>query len=253
MLAHEAQEKAIEDILKKYDGNMARVILEVQRLMNKHFMETSVTAATSLQFDVAFNRILQESGYYALVNEMVDKDYNELFGLIKEGFAEGGFAITYTAEDLTLVQALKSIQSNKFSVVGSTAGTTLRENLYRYSLSNYTVDQMAAQIATDFAGTNMVRYSNTLARTAISEYQQSVIDIESEGLDGVWLYVGVDDGATRDFCHCVLKQNAYYDSDTKNRIESDPKRKYNCRHRLRMVTEDYAKSAGFTFKSSSSC
>ena len=253
MLGHEAQQKAVEDILKKFEGDMARVILEIQHCMNEYFMENNITAATSLQFDVAFSRILQESGYYALVNEMVDKDYNELFSLIQSGFKSGGFDIAYTAEDLTLVQALKAIQTNKFSVVGSTAGTTLRENLYRYSLSNYTVDQMAAQIATDFEGTNMAKYSNTLARTAIGEYQQSVIDIEAEGLDGVWLYVGVDDGKTRDFCHCVLKQKAYYDTDTKNKIESDPKRKYNCRHRLRMVTEDYAKSAGFTFKSSSSC
>lgn len=253
MLTHEAQQKAIEDILKKFEGNMSRVILEVQRLLNKYIIENGVTPANSLAFDVAFNNILQEAGYYSLVNQMVDKDYNELFALIKDGFKSGGFDIAYTADDLKLVQALKAIQVNKFSVVGSTASSTLRENLYRYSLSDYTVDQMAAQIATDFKGTNMVKYSNTLARTAVSEYQQSVIDIEADGLDGVWLYVGVDDGATRDFCHCVLKQNAYFDTATKNKIESDPKRKYNCRHRLRMVTEDYAKAQGFTSKSSISC
>ena len=253
MLGHEEQQKAVEEIISKFNGNMAVVIAEIQRLINRYFMENNISPADALNFDVIFNQILQEAGYYTLVNEMVDKDYNELFSLIKSGFKEGGFDITYTADDLTLVQALKNVQSNNFSVIGSSAATSLRENLYRYSLSDFTVDQMASQIAEDFKGTNVARHSTTLARTAIAEYQQAVIDIEAKDLDGVWLYIGVDDSATRDFCHCVLKQNAYFDTATKNKIESDPKRKYNCRHRLRMVTEDYAKSEGYTFKSSISC
>lgn len=253
MLGHEEQQKAIEDILTKFNGNMAVVIAEVQRLINSYFMNNKMSAATALQFDVAMDAILQEAGYYSLVNQMVDSDYNELFGLISSGFKAGGFDITYTDEDLTLVQGLKAIQANKFSVIGANASYALRENLYRYALSDYTQEQMAAQIALDVKDTNMIKYSNTLARTAIGEYQQSVIDVEAKDLDGVWLYVGVQDGATRDFCNCVLHKNAYFDYDTKIRIERDTKRKYNCRHRLRMVTEDYAKSQGFKFMSSVSC
>ena len=253
MLGHERQQKAVEEIVKKFDGKMTKVIAEVQRLLNRYFMDTNINPRTSLQFDTVMNQILQEAGYYTLVNQMIDDDYNELFSLVQSGFKAGGFDITYTANDLQLVQALKRIQADKFSVVGSTAGTTLRENLYRYSLSDYTKDQMAAQIALDLEGTNLARHSGTLARTAIGEYQQSVIDIEAEDLDGVWLYVGVSDGKTRDFCQCVLNKKAYFDKATKNRIESDPKRKYNCRHRLRMVTKEYAENAGFKPMDSISC
>jgi len=253
MLGHESQQKAVEKIIKDFDGNMALIILKIEKLLNRYFMSNSITGATSLEFDIAFDTILKESGYYALVNNMVDKDYNILFGMVKDGFKKGGFAIEYTANDLKKVMALKALQENKFAVFGSTAGTALKENLYRYSLSDYSVEDMASQIATDFKGTNLARHSTTLARTTAAEFQQSIIDIESEGLDGVYLYVGVLDGVTRDFCSCVLRQKAYYNKDEKNKIQSDPKRKYNCRHRLRFVTEDYAKKQGYTKSTGLSC
>jgi len=253
MLGQDSQQKKIENIIKKFDGDMARVILEVERLTNKYLLTNNVTALTSLDFDIAFNDILQKSGYYTLIRNMVDEDFNVLFGMIKDGFKEGGFLIEYTKSDLEKVMALKALQTNKFSVLGSTAGTTLKENLYRYSLSDYSIDDMAKQIAIDFKGTNLAKHSTTLARTAAGEFQQSVIDIESEGLDGVYLYVGVLDGVTRDFCSCVLRQKSYYNKDQKNKIQSDSKRKYNCRHRLRMVTEEYAKGNGYKKSSGTSC
>jgi len=253
VLGQEAQQKEIEAVVKRFDGDMSRVVLEVEKLINRWFLSTNVTSLSSLEFNVYFEKILNESGYYALVNKMVNEDFNKLFPMMQEGMKLGGLFSTYTEEDLTRIMALKSVEINKFSVLASTAGTTLRDNLYKYTLSNFTIEDMAKQIASDFEGTNLARHSTTLANTVVGEMQQSSLDLLAEGLDGVYLYVGVNDGVTRDFCKCVLKEKAYYNDKQKNKIASDPKRKYNCRHRLRFVTEEYAKEQGYIKSNGAGC
>ena len=253
MLLHDEQQKAVEQILSSFDGRMSQVIAQIERLLNRYLLTTDISTTNALRFDVEFNKILQQSGYYDLVNKMIDSDYDELFGLISEGFNAGGLAISYTADDLSRVMALKALQANQFSVVGTTAGTSLRENLFKYVLSNYTLEDMQAKLIQDFQGTNLVRHSRTLANTAIKEFQESMIDIAAEGLGGVWLYVGVKDSKNRDFCRCVLDKNAYYDDKEKNKLKYDEERRFNCRHRFRMVTEDYAKVSGYTKSNGISC
>ena len=253
MLLHEEQQLAVEAILTSFDSDMARVIAEIEKLLNRYVLSGTIDTTSALSFDIAFNNILQEAGYYDLVNRMVDTDYDELFALITEGFKDGGLAMVYKADDLQRVMALKALQVNKFSVVGSTAGTSLRENIFKYALSNYTLEDMQSQIMEDFKGTNLVKYSKTLANTSIKEFQESMIDIGAEDLDGVWVYVGVKDSNNRDFCRCVLSKNAYYDDSEKNKLKYDKDRQYNCRHRFRMVTEDYAKASGYKKSTGASC
>ena len=253
MLRHDEQQKAIEGIIASFDGDMAKVISEIEKLLNRYMLNNPMSTTNALSFDIEFNRILQDAGYYDLVNRMIDSDYDKLFSLISEGFSAGGLVLSYTAEDLQRVMALKALQANQFTVVGSTAGTSLRENIYKYALSNYTAEDMQKQIIIDFKDTNMVKYSKTLANTSIKEFQESMIDIGAEGLDGVWLYVGVRDSNNRDFCRCVLNKEAYYDDKEKNKLKYNKDRRYNCRHRFRMVTEDYAKVSGFKKSTGISC
>lgn len=253
MLLHDKQQQEIDKIVSSFDGDMGNIVLEVERLLNRYMINNQTNTTNALKFDVEFNRILQESGYYDLVNRMIDTDYDKLFSLISEGFTAGGLALTYTADDLSRVMALKSLQANQFTIVGSTAGTTLRENIFKYALSNYTSEDMQKQIIADFKDTNLVKYSKTLANTSIKEFQESMIDIGAEGLDGVWLYVGVKDSSNRDFCRCILSKQSYYDDTEKNKLRYDPDRKYNCRHRFRMVTKEYAKKSGYTKSSGILC
>lgn len=161
--------------------------------------------------------------------------------------------MSYTAEDVKRVMALKALQSNQFTVVGSTAGSSLKQNLFKYVLSDYTVDDMQRQLIEDFKGTNLVKHSGTLANTSIKEFQESMIDIGAEGLDGVWVYVGVRDSNNRDFCRCVLDKNGYFNDADKNKLKYNADRRYNCRHRFRMVTEDYAVTSGFKKMKGASC
>lgn len=253
MLGQEDQQKEIEAIIKTFDGDMARIILEVEKLMARWFLTTNVTSLTSLEFNLAFEKALADSGYYTAVNKMVGEDFNALFPMIKEGLELGGVFSTYSTDDLARIMALKAVEVNKFSVLASTAGTTLRDNLYKYTLSDYTIEDMAKQIAIDFKGTNLSRHSTTLANTVVGEMQQSSLDLLAEGLDGVYLYVGVNDSVTRDYCKCILKEKEYYNSTQKNQVASDKRRQYNCRHRLRFVTEEYAKEQGYKKSNGTNC
>ncbi len=253
MLLHDEQQRAVEQILSSFDGQMSQIISEIERLLSRYLLTTPMSTTNALKFDIAFNNILQEAGYYNLVNRLVDTDYDQLFALITEGFSAGGLVMNYTAEDLKRVMALKALQVNQFTVVGSTAGTSLKENVFKYALSNFTVEDMTSKLMEDFKGTNLVKYSKTLANTAIKEFQESMIDIGAEGLTGVWVYVGVRDSQNRDFCRCVLDKKGYYDDATKNKLKYDKDRRYNCRHRFRMVTEDYATTSGYKKRTSASC
>jgi len=253
MLLHNKQQKAIEEILNSFDGDMVLVLKEIERLLNRYMLTKSMSTTNALKFDIEFNRILQESGYYNLVNKMIDTDYDEMFTLISEGFAAGGLVTAYTAEDLSRVMALKALQVDRFSLIGTTAGTTLKESLFKYALSNYTVEDMQAQILKDFQGTTLAKHSKTLANTSIKEFQESMIDIGAEGLNGVWVYIGVRDSINRDFCRCVLDKNQYYGDEEKNKLKDDEDRRFNCRHRFRMVTEEYAIKSGFKKSTRTSC
>ncbi len=209
MLGYEEQEKLIDNILNTFEGDMARIILEMERLIQRFMFNTNLSTKEILDFTIMFNEALVNTGYYEAVNKMVGSDYDKLLPLVIDSYKMGGFITAYTADDLTTVMALKVIESNKFSVMASSSATTLRDNLYRYSLGSFTKEDMTAQLIEDFRGTNISRYANTLANTAITEFNQAVVDTKAEGLDGVWVYIGIFDSVTRDYCKCILKKKHY--------------------------------------------
>lgn len=252
-LLHDEQQRLVEQILSSFDGRLSQVIAQIERLLNRYILSTDMSTTNALRFDIEFDRILAQAGYYDLVNKMIDTDYDEMFSLITEGFAVGGLATQFKPDDLSRVMALKALQSNQFSVLATTASETLKQNLYKYVLSNYTLEDMQRQLIVDLQGTNLVRHSKTLAVTSIKEFQESMIDISAEGLQGVWVYTGVRDNNNRDLCACILDKNGYFTEEQKNKLQYDPRRRYNCRHRFRMVSEDYAKESGYKKISSTSC
>lgn len=245
-LKQEEQQALIDEILKRLDGNIATAILDIEKLTEEILLRNGFNQTTALNFSELFNEALVDSGYYETINEFIDDDFDELFKLIRQGINEGGFDVSYNQDDLAKFTALKNLQLEQFTSLGVDAGRSLQQNLYKYVLSDFSLRDVRNQLLEDFKGTNLARYSTTLARTAIGDFQQSVIDVKAEGLDGVWLYVGVNDSETRDYCKCVLKQNHYYTTEQKNRIMNNKLREYNCRHRARIVSVEYAESKGFT-------
>lgn len=253
MLNHQEQQALVESILAKYEDNMALVMANVSRYIDRLLLTDGINEATALNFDVAFNRILTETGYFDAVNDFIDNDFDDMFELIKTGFAGGGFAVTYSQEDLEKFMALKSMQVDRFANLASMSGNEIKQNLYKYVLSDYSVEDIQKQIAIDLKGTPLERYHKTIARTSIKDFQEAVIDIKAQGIESVWLYIGVSDSKTRDFCNCILNKKMYFDDSAKSSMKSDPKRAYNCRHRFRPVSEEFAIENGYTKADGSVC
>lgn len=248
-------DKEIDDIMIKFSDDIDSIISEVSKLITKWMIDNDISKTTTLNFDIVVDEMLTKAGYYDKINQFIDEDYDKLYPMIQSNFALAGVVTTYTTIDLENIMALKALDRNKFSVLASTAGNSLRESLTKYAISNYSSEDIQSALVEEFKGTNLVRHSRTIADSSINQFHQSVINIKAEEFpDLVWYYSGADiDKVTRDYCECILKANHYYPKDVKLTMERNPKRKYNCRHRFRAVTEEYAKKEGLTWSDKVSC
>lgn len=200
-----------------------------------------------LEFDMAVQNILNESGYYDLINNFIDSSYDTNYENIVSLFESSGLSATFTELDAEMLKGIKDIDLNFFKKIGDDAAQGLKRDLYKYSLSGMDKRTMVANMTKSLEGTNLVNYSETYANTAISNYHQDIIDIKSEGVEGeVYIYRGGKDKKTRDFCRCVVNARKYYDKDESHKLKNDKRREYNCRHKVIPVSEEYAISNGYS-------
>ncbi len=235
-------DKEIDDIMIKFSDDIDSIISEVSSLITRWMIDNDISKTTALNFDIVVDEMLTRAGYYDKINQFIDEDYDKLYPMIQQSFALSGVVMTYTTVDLENIMALKALDKNKFSVLASTAGTSLRESLTKYAISNYDSIDIQNALVDEFQGTNLVRHSKTIADSSISQFHQSVMNIKAEEFpDLVWWYAGPNiDKVTREFCECIQKAKRYYTKAEKLTMERNPKRKYNCRHHFDPVTEEYA-------------
>lgn len=198
-----------------------------------------------LQFDYAFQQILNEAGYYELVNKFVDDAYDKNYKDILAIFEEGGLSVAYSAEDLRAIQELKELDIQTFRDIGNQAAVALQKDLYKYSLSNMTTKDLANSISESLSGTDLAKYSKTYAETSISNYNQAIINMKAQDTEGVWVYVGVNDKKTRHFCKRTLSANKFYDDSEKSKLENDKARRWNCRHQFLKISKESAIEQGY--------
>lgn len=198
-----------------------------------------------LKFDYAFQRVLQQAGYYDLVNKFIDEAYDRNYKDIIEAFEVGGLDVAYSREDLASIQELKSLDIQTFRDIGNQAAISLKKDLYKYSLSNMSIKDLTKNISESLAGTDLAKYSRTYAETSISNYNQAIINMKAQDADGVWVYVGVSDGKTRDFCRRTLKANKYYNDSDKSKLENAKERRWNCRHQFLKISKESAIEQGY--------
>lgn len=200
-----------------------------------------------LQFDFAFQRILQESGYYNLVNgfinESYDKNYNEIIAL----FEAGGLAATFSEADVTNIKAIKQLKLDFFRDVGNETASQLKRDLFKYSLSDLDSATMVQNMKDSLAGTNLVKHSSTYVDTGISNFIQDVIELKNKEFDHeAYIYTGArPDSKIRSFCECVIRQRKYYSESDAGRLRADKRREYNCRHFIIGVSVEYALQNGY--------
>lgn len=246
MLKHDEQQRLLEDILKRFDDDMKVTIANIERLINRELMNSGFTEASALKFDGIFNRALYDAGYFERVNEFIDNDFDEMYTLILSGINSSGLTASYTNDDLTKILALKNMQLGRFTNLAEMTGREIQQSLYKYALSDFSADDIQKQLKKDLEGMPLSRYTKTIARTSIKDFQEALIDMKAKDLEAVWIYVGVSDSKTRDYCNCILSKKNYFDSSTKSTLQGDSKRSYNCRHRFRPVSVEYALDSGYT-------
>jgi hypothetical protein len=234
----------IDKFVSQFDGEIEKVFDRVRRIAQAKL--AGLNTDDVLQYEFIWRQSLKEAGYYQLVNELIDTQFDSIYAGTLQAFEAGGLKTAFTTDDATKIQILKQMKRDFFIRLGDDVGLTVKRELYKYVISDASVDTMATGIAQTLEGSNLAKYSQTYARTAIGEFQQEVIDLRSAEIEeGVWIYVGVNDGRTRDFCRNVLKRNKYYDDSDKSRIENDQDRAYNCRHRFYKISEERAEERGY--------
>jgi len=245
-----AVDKIVDLINAKLDREMTlfnfefeKILLEIKKLVQIRAVELY---KYPLKFDFAFQQILHDTGYYDLVNKFIDNSYDKTYGEIIALFKAGGLTVAFSVEDLEAIRAIKSLDLDFFSQIGLNASQSLKADLYKYSLSDISKKDIIGNISKSLEDTDLARYSKTYAETAISNFNQSVIDLKSAGVTGeVYVYVGVRDKKTRSFCRCVLNHNKYYDKSNASRLKTDKRRAYNCRHIILPISLKDAKDDGY--------
>lgn len=240
----ESMDSKNQQLSTTFNDRLDDIFRNVIQLTQTRIVERGITTANALDFDLEFNRILNDTGYYDLVNEYIDDAYDKNYSDILDAFSEVGLETVFKADQLRDIQALKELDLDFFNSLGIETGRTVKANLYKYTLGGASANDIAALIARDLEGSNLDRYAKTYAQTAIQNYNQAVIDMLAVDLEGVWLYTGVKDKKTRDFCQCVLNQNAYFNDSDKSKIQSDKRRQYNCRHIFLKTSVEYAIADG---------
>ncbi len=234
----------VDAFVRQFDGEIEKVFERVRRIAQANL--AGLSPDDVLQYEFVWRQSLKEAGYYVLINDLIDKQFDSIYAGTLQAFDAGGLKTAFTASDATKIQLLKQMKRDFFIRLGDDVGLSVKRELYKYVISDASVDTMTAGIAQTLEGSNLAKYSQTYARTAIKDFQQEVIDLRAADIeDGVWVYVGVNDGRTRDFCRNVLKRNRYYNDSRKSRIENDQDRAYNCRHRFYKMDKEEAIANGY--------
>lgn len=195
-----------------------------------------------IAFDFAFNKILDDSGYYAIVDEFIDNSYDKSYEYILKMFEATGLSAEFHNDDIEALLQVKNLDSQLFRDIGKEASIAMQKQLLKYTISDATPTDIAKGMRESLKDTRLLRYTNTYTETAISDYQQAIIDLKSKGTVGaVYIYRGVDDKKTRDFCECLIEQHKSYNKKDSQAIKNDKRRRWNCRHKIVPVSKEYAK------------
>lgn len=238
------EKKKIDASVSKFNNESDKVFKRVQSLAVVGL--AGLSPDSILEYDLRWREILRDSGYYDMVNELVDKDFNQLFKGTREAFSAGGYDALFTEDDANKIHALKQLHRDEFARLAENTGLEIKTELFKYSIADTALADVTAGILEKLEDTDFARYAKTYALTAIGDYQQTIIDVMAKGVgEGVWVYVGVNDDVTRPYCKQILQDNKYYTESEMNRLKSDGRRDYNCRHRFYKMKLKEAEEIGY--------
>lgn len=242
----------IQQINNKEERELNLFNAEFENILLRIEDEIAISAIESignpLEFDREVQRILNETGYYALINKFIDESYDKSYEEILSALKQAGISATFSTSDIATLEELKDLDIEFFKQIGNEASETLRRDLYKYQLSNMDKVTLTNNIRQSLLGSPLAKYSKTYAETALSNYHQAVFDLKIKGMENelVYVYTGASpDKIIRKFCKCVMKDNKYYSKSDGDSLKSDKRRKYNCRHNVIGITEKRAIELGY--------
>jgi hypothetical protein len=240
------QEEFINTIIGEFSSEFDTVFEKAKASMTVYV----ANGGDALAADAYWIKSLSDAGYYTLVNKFINEDFDTIYTHVREAFDAAGMPINLSNESLSQIIGLKQLDIDYFNSLALESAQSIRSNLYKYTLSNMSVDGMISQISADLEGTSLKRYSTTYALTSITDFQQGVINVASQDVEDVeefagWVYVGVLDGKTRPFCRHILEQNKVLTQEEKVTLESDAQRAYNCRHTFHPISKEQAEEQGY--------
>jgi len=237
------QNQTAQQLYTSFDSRFDTVFANIISLATSRLSGLSIDDV--LQYEIVWQEILDESGYYDLVSEYIDISFDDVYDDTLKAFSVVGLSTAFTEADLTKISILKGMHKEFFDKMANDIGLTVKKQLYNYAIADASVNQMAVNIAKDIQDTGLAKYSKTYARTSITNYQQEVINVRSADEAGVWIYMGVVDGKTRPFCRRLMNSYKYYTTAQKNKYERDEDREFNCRHRFYLVSKGWAENENY--------
>jgi hypothetical protein len=235
----------VDGFIRKFDNEADAVFKRVQRIATAQLAGLSTDDILSYEF--AWRNTLRDAGYYKMVNSLIDDQFNDMFEGTQKAFKTNGYDALFTADDAKKIQILKNMKREQFIKLADDIGLSVKRELYKYAISDASLDDMVKGLQQQLADSDLAKYSKTYALTAIGSFQQELIDLMGKAVgEGVWVYVGVKDDKTREYCSHLLRENKCYDDAKKNSLERDSRRNYNCRHRFYKMKREEAKAGGYS-------
>jgi len=244
----DANQEELEDIINKLDKRLEEVWRKVNQLATVRIANI-VDIDEVVQFDIIWRGILEEAGYYNLMQRYVNT-LDDLQASLNEVLDEAGLLRSLSNDQLKRLTAIKELQIKGLEQIGIDAGLALKRGLYNNLLAGKTKADLLDAISEQLSGTKYLSYSKTYANTAVNDYRQASMNQRAEQFAGdpdiVWIYDGNDiDNVTRPFCEDILTSNKAYSTEQKDILENAPERAWNCRHFFTFISRADAIELGY--------
>jgi hypothetical protein len=153
----------------------------------------------------AVNESIVASGYFDVVNDMLNTEYQDIIDLNYNSATRKFGALQYSDETIAELQAIKQLDFTKFNQLSQDAANDLTRIVSNFQMGTIsriqTVEQM--RVVTN----NLKNYSKTWVDTAISGYyRKSKTNLLIDNGINKFKYVGPRDKVTRPFCDAHIGQ-----------------------------------------------
>ncbi len=158
---HNQSQADIDRFIKQFDGEVEKVFERVRRIAQANL--SGLSPDDVLEYEFIWREALREAGYYKVVNDLIDTQFDSIYAGTIQAFETGGLSTAFTTDDATKIQMLKQMKRDFFIRLGDDVGLAVKRELYKYVISDASVDTMATGIANTLEGSNLAKYSKTYA------------------------------------------------------------------------------------------